>query len=244
MYSDWAIAIVLNNNVGYPYDAKVWVRALWNFYMIGKRLNMVVLWELFECFLFFPFFPGFWAQFGQRAGKDLYQANCVSFGSKLPCQIYALVYCDYMSWSLSYDQATKAKAKSLTRWMSSSLLSLCQTNSKRLVIWSLAKNHSERVPFTHTSQTILVAPRLDVMELVSAAFRACSPTHTHLLPRTSPSPTRSYFVLVASHAEYKARRLYYLVISSRLSYDSLFLINFFLRLITNSSVLLTSRLLL
>jgi hypothetical protein len=23
MYSDWAIAIVLNNNVGYPYDAKV-----------------------------------------------------------------------------------------------------------------------------------------------------------------------------------------------------------------------------
>jgi hypothetical protein len=42
LYSDWAIAIVLKNNVGYPYDAKRWVRVLWNFYMIGKRLNIFV----------------------------------------------------------------------------------------------------------------------------------------------------------------------------------------------------------
>lgn len=41
LYSDWVLVIVARNGVaGYPYQTLKWVKALWVWYYIGKRLTL------------------------------------------------------------------------------------------------------------------------------------------------------------------------------------------------------------
>ena len=40
LYSDWVLAVIENNLVGYPAGKNRGIQALWVFYMIGKRLNL------------------------------------------------------------------------------------------------------------------------------------------------------------------------------------------------------------
>ncbi|KAJ5918564.1 hypothetical protein N7466_010556 [Penicillium verhagenii] len=40
LYSDWVLAIVGNNLVGYPYTGSKIAKVLWVLYMVGKRLNL------------------------------------------------------------------------------------------------------------------------------------------------------------------------------------------------------------
>lgn len=43
LYSDWVLAVVEDNLVGYPYGRNKGIQALWVFYMIGKRLNLFMI---------------------------------------------------------------------------------------------------------------------------------------------------------------------------------------------------------
>jgi hypothetical protein len=42
LYSDWVLAVIENNLVGYPAGRNRGIQALWVFYMIGKRLNLLM----------------------------------------------------------------------------------------------------------------------------------------------------------------------------------------------------------
>lgn len=106
LYSDWAIAIVLNNNIKYPYNAKTWVSVIWTFYMIGKRLNFCPPRDVRVLFYLSFFLPWFLSTVWQGTEKDLYQANCFSVGVSFYVRPCALVYLDYTSRYISYDQAT------------------------------------------------------------------------------------------------------------------------------------------
>jgi hypothetical protein len=43
LYSDWVLAVIENNLVGYPFGRNRGIQALWVFYMIGKRLNLFMI---------------------------------------------------------------------------------------------------------------------------------------------------------------------------------------------------------
>jgi hypothetical protein len=43
LYSDWVLAVVEDNLVGYPYGRNKGIQVLWVFYMIGKRLNLFMI---------------------------------------------------------------------------------------------------------------------------------------------------------------------------------------------------------
>lgn len=43
LYSDWVLALAVDNLSGYPTDDSRKVRALWWLYMIGKRLNLLMI---------------------------------------------------------------------------------------------------------------------------------------------------------------------------------------------------------
>lgn len=43
LYSDWVLAVVLHNLSDYPYDELDRVVSLWWLYMVGKRLNLLMV---------------------------------------------------------------------------------------------------------------------------------------------------------------------------------------------------------
>jgi hypothetical protein len=43
LYSDWVLAVIENDMVGYPAGRNPGIQALWVFYMIGKRLNLFMI---------------------------------------------------------------------------------------------------------------------------------------------------------------------------------------------------------